>query len=127
MLVANATAADLGAVRAAYASARRIQGTHLYFHRIARAATGGRGGLVQAVLDWAWERCRALGRRGLRIDTWASNAELIAFYERHGFHLVGRCHIETEPRLPAHYHHGDFALLEASLSSETAGRDHLSA
>lgn len=91
----------------------RERGAHLYLHRIARAGTGEARGLVAAVLDWARAHCRALGREGLRIDTWASNGELIAFYERHGFQRVGECRIATDPRLPAHYHNREFALLEA--------------
>lgn len=90
----------------------RELGAHIYLHRIARAA-GYRGrGLIDAVMAWADARCRALGRAGLRMDTWANNEALIAYYERLGFRLVDRQRIATDPRLPAHYHGIELALLE---------------
>lgn len=88
------------------------RGEHIYLHRIARAAGHPGGGLVDAVLAWANERCRGLGRAGLRVDTWASNAALIEFYCRRGFRLVEERRLGADPRLPSHYHGNAFALLE---------------
>lgn len=88
------------------------RGAHIYLHRIARAAGTASGGLIDAVLAWAEARCAQLGREGLRLDTWASNAALIAFYERRGFHLVGERTLGADPQLAAHYHGNTFALLE---------------
>jgi GNAT superfamily N-acetyltransferase len=88
------------------------RGAHIYLHRIARAATYPGRGLLDAVLAWARAQCRALGRAGLRMDTWASNGVLIAYYERKGFHLVGRRRLPADARLPAHYHGIELALLE---------------
>ncbi len=93
----------------------RERGQHIYLHRIARAATYPGRGLIDAVLAWARERCRALGRAGLRMDTWASNEALVSFYERKGFQIVGRQRIGIDQRLPAHYHGGEFTLLEAEV------------
>ena len=90
------------------------RGAHIYLHRIARAATYSGRGLLDAVLTWARGECRALGRDGLRMDTWASNTALIAYYERQGFQLIGRRRLAADPRLPAHYHGIELALLEAS-------------
>jgi ribosomal protein S18 acetylase RimI-like enzyme len=90
------------------------RGRHLYLHRIARAASYPGRGLVDVVLAWAERECIRLGRDGLRMDTWASNAALIDFYQRRGFRLVDERRIEAEPRLPSHYHHNTFALLERS-------------
>lgn len=97
----------------------RERGEHIYLHRIARAATYPGRGLVGAVLGWARAQCRALGRAGLRMDTWASNDALIAYYERQGFRVVGRRRIGKEPRLAAHYHGNEFALLEEPCGSES--------
>ena len=90
----------------------RERAAHIYLHRIARAATYAGRGLLDAVLDWARARCRALGRAGLRMDTWSSNSALIAYYQRRGFHLVARRRLAADPRLPAHYHGIEVALLE---------------
>jgi ribosomal protein S18 acetylase RimI-like enzyme len=87
------------------------RGAHLYLHRIARAPAYGGHGLVAAVLEWASERCRVLGREGLRMDTWADNQALVGYYERHGFALVGRRRL-FDSRLPAHYYGVELAMLE---------------
>jgi ribosomal protein S18 acetylase RimI-like enzyme len=94
------------------------RGEHIYLHRIARAATYPGRGLIGAVLAWARVQCRTLGRAGLRMDTWASNEALVAYYERQGFRVVGRRRIGMEPRLPAHYHGNEFTLLEAPCGGE---------
>jgi GNAT superfamily N-acetyltransferase len=90
------------------------RGAHLYLHRIARAADSPGGGLVDAILEWADRQCKALGRSGLRMDTWANNTALIEFYGQRGFHLLGRTRIGMDPRLASHYHGNEFALLERS-------------
>ena len=88
------------------------RGAHIYLHRIARSPTSHVTGLVDAVLAWARAECKALGRSGLRMDTWSDNQALIAFYQRRGFDLVAHRRIEDDPRLPPHYHGREFALLE---------------
>ncbi|HSA54605.1 MAG TPA: GNAT family N-acetyltransferase [Gemmatimonadaceae bacterium] len=88
------------------------RGAHIYLHRIARAAGREGRGLMDAVLAWARDECRLRRCAGLRMDTWASNAALIAYYHRLGFNLVGRRRLGSDPRLPAHYHGTELALLE---------------
>lgn len=92
----------------------RERGAHVYLHRLARVRTSPAHGLLGAVLAWARARCRAMGREGLRIDTWATNAPLIAYYERNGFRVVETRMIGTDPRLLSHYHGIELALLEES-------------
>lgn len=98
------------------------RGEHIYLHRIARAAACPGHGLLDAVLAWARNQCRTLGRAGLRMDTWASNAALIAYYQRHGFRLVARRRLAADPRLPTHYHGIELALLEEPCG-DVAERD----
>jgi GNAT superfamily N-acetyltransferase len=93
----------------------RERGAHIYIHRIARAASFTGRGLLDAIFAWSDGHCASLGRDGLRMDTWASNIALIKIYERHGFQLLGFQHIGQDPRLAAHYHDNDFALLERNL------------
>lgn len=92
----------------------RERGEHVYLHRIGRAAGYPGRGLLRAVLGWAWAKCEAMHRTGLRIDTWSSNEALVALYVRHGFQVVGERNIDREPRLPAHYQGIRLTLLEAS-------------
>jgi RimJ/RimL family protein N-acetyltransferase len=87
-------------------------GEHVYLHRIARAESFTERGLVAAIVAWARAHSRAIGRRGLRMDTWARSEALIAFYQRFGFELVARTVIGADPRLEPHYHGLELALLE---------------
>src|SRR3982751_2161219 len=93
------------------------RGAHIYLHRIARAASYPGRGLVDAVLTWAIAQCEALGREGLRIDTWGRNDPLIAFYESRGFIFVRNRMMGSDPRLPPHYDGLYLALMEGPLSS----------
>ena len=94
--------------------AERERHAHIYLHRIARAPSYPGRGLVDAVLDWAQARGEELGLEGLRMDTWASNETLIAFYGKRGFALVGRTRIPNDSPLP-HYRGLELALMERPL------------
>ncbi len=88
------------------------RGSHIYLHRIVRAPTFRGRGLMDVVLAWADGRCHELDRAGLRMDTWASNAALIAYYEALGFIHVSTRRMPVDPRLSPHYHGIELALLE---------------
>lgn len=98
------------------------RGEHLYLHRIARASSHPGRGLIAAVLDWAFEQCARRGRCGLRMDTWASNEALVALYVARGFHLVDTRVMPADPRLSAHYHGIELALLEARCATQDSVR-----
>jgi GNAT superfamily N-acetyltransferase len=101
----------------------RERGAHVYLHRLARVRTASAHGLLGAVLDWARARAREMGREGLRIDTWATNAPLIAYYVRNGFRVVETRMIGADPRLLSHYHGIELALLEEDArSAQASGR-----
>ena len=58
-----------------------------FVHRLAvRRAFAGRGAST-ALLEWAVDRARTLGKRYLRLDCDADRSRLRAFYERFGFRL----------------------------------------
>jgi ribosomal protein S18 acetylase RimI-like enzyme len=92
------------------------RGAHIYLHRFARASTYPGRGLVDALLGWALAQCEALGREGLRLDTWGHNDALIAFYESRGFTLIDKRTMGSDPRLPPHYDGLHLALLERPFS-----------
>lgn len=104
----------------------RERAAHVYLHRIARVATYAGRGLLGAVLGWGRARCQALGREGLRMDTWASNTALIAYYERNGFRVVERRTLGADARLPSHYHGIELALLEEDAPVARAGEQPVS-
>lgn len=111
--VEPATSADLPAVRLAYADGRviqREQGSAVWPYFTGAAILNEiepgllcrvtAGDVLAAVFSvayedsaiWAHKECVALGRDGLRMDTWAANAALVTYYQRLGFELVGtRC------------------------------------
>ena len=93
------------------------RGQHIYLHRIARAENYSGGSIVEALVSWAVARCEELGREGLRIDTWATNAPLNAYYAKFGFQFVGHRRMPADPRLSVHYHGTELALLERPLRS----------
>jgi hypothetical protein len=95
------------------------RGAHFYLHRIARASTSGHRGLLDVILAWARQRCRAEGRAGLRMDTWAESSALIAYYATKGFQFVGTRQLPADPRLAPHYHGIVLALLESPLAEST--------
>jgi GNAT superfamily N-acetyltransferase len=64
------------------------EGHALYVHGlvVSRAAAGqGIGGWL---LSWAEVQARKAGKDLLRLDCWAENAALVAYYQRAGFTLV---------------------------------------
>jgi GNAT superfamily N-acetyltransferase len=56
-----------------------------FIHRLAVRRRFAGGSVSSALLQWAVERARSLGRRYLRLDCEASRPRLRAVYERFGF------------------------------------------
>jgi len=56
-----------------------------YIHRLAVRRQFAGGNVSSALMRWAAERTRGLGRRYLRLDCEAARARLRAVYERFGF------------------------------------------
>ncbi|MGO9245463.1 MAG: GNAT family N-acetyltransferase [Verrucomicrobiia bacterium] len=56
-----------------------------YIHRLAVRRKFAGGDVSTALLQWAIERARSLGRRYVRLDCEASRPRLRAIYERFGF------------------------------------------
>jgi GNAT superfamily N-acetyltransferase len=61
------------------------EGCAAYVHRLAVRRRFAGGGISRALLDFARERARALGRGLLRLDCEADRPRLRAVYERYGF------------------------------------------
>lgn len=64
-----------------------------FVHRLAvRRAFAGQG-ISTALLEWAVDRARTLGKRYLRLDCDADRSRLRALYERFGFRLHSYRHV----------------------------------
>jgi GNAT superfamily N-acetyltransferase len=61
------------------------QGQSAFVHRLAVGRQFAGGGISSALLRWAVERARSLGKDYLRLDCEASRPRLRAVYERFGF------------------------------------------
>jgi hypothetical protein len=72
-----------------------------YVHRLAVKRRFAGGTVSNALLDWAVQQIRGLGRPFLRLDCEASRARLRAVYERYGF--AYHSEREVEPYLVARY------------------------
>lgn len=93
-------------------SGERECGAHVYLHRVARSECSGGVALFPHILEWTCTLSRAQELTGIRVDTWASNSTLIAYYERFGFRKVANRRVPPSTGLPAHYDDLDVALLE---------------
>jgi GNAT superfamily N-acetyltransferase len=60
-------------------------GEAAFVHRLAVRRAFAGGGISTALLNWAAQRTKNLGRRFLRLDTEASRPKLRAVYEKFGF------------------------------------------
>jgi orotate phosphoribosyltransferase len=85
------------------------QAESAYVHRLAVRRRSAGGGVSSAMLSWAVERARSLGRKYLRLDCEASRARLRKVYEQFGFrhhsdrhvgpYFVSRYEFEIQPDL----------------------------
>ena len=83
------------------------QAESAYVHRLAVRRRFAAGAVSSALLRWAVERARTLGRRYLRLDCEASRAHLRKVYEQFGFrhhsdrhvglYFVSRYQFEIQP------------------------------
>lgn len=65
--------------------ARRAVEDAYYVYTVASRMTPASRGAGRALLEWAADRARALGVTYLRLDCWADNPHLRAYYEVLGF------------------------------------------
>jgi GNAT superfamily N-acetyltransferase len=82
-----------------------------FIHRLAVRRRFAGGAVSSAILRWAVERARALGRRYLRLDCESSRARLRKVYEQFGFrhhsdrhvgpYFVSRYQFEIQPAVHA--------------------------
>jgi GNAT superfamily N-acetyltransferase len=78
-----------------------LQGQSAFVHRLAVRRQFAGGGISSALLRWAVERARSLGRAYLRLDCEASRPRLRAIYERFGF--VHHSDRQVDPYLVSRY------------------------
>ncbi len=73
---------------------------YLAIHRVAIRVANRGSGISTAILDYAADTARRLGRGSLRIDTHRGNVVMRRMLERHGFVHCGTIHLQNgDPRV----------------------------
>ena len=74
--------------------------TYIALHRVAISVAHRGSGISTAVIRYAEETARSMGRRSLRIDTHEGNVVMRRMLEKHGFIPCGTIHLENgDPRV----------------------------
>ncbi len=91
------------------------QGNSIYLHRIVvnREFKGQK--LFGTILDWAIKQSKQKGFDRIRMDTWAANPTLIAYYKNFGFTFIENYTTPDSKELPVHNRNLALALLEYKL------------
>ncbi len=91
----------------AYADAaiwgERDRDPSVYFHRIVTHPAFRGNNFVLKIVDWGKQHGRDLGKKFVRLDTWAENLKLKEVYLRAGFQFLGIQAPANPAALPSHY------------------------
>ncbi|MCC7466477.1 MAG: GNAT family N-acetyltransferase [Saprospiraceae bacterium] len=87
----------------------------VYLHRIVTDPAFRGRNFVGAILEWAKWHGKTLGKKFVRLDTWAENLKLKEIYERNGFQFLGVVTPTDLAALPSHYSGIRLSLFEVAL------------
>lgn len=88
----------------------------IYIHRIVTHANFRGHGFVNHIIVWAKEYARNNQIDFIRMDTWADNEKLLAYYTGCGFNHVGSIAIKADSGLPKHYEGISLNLFEIAVN-----------
>ena len=87
----------------------------VYLHRIGVNPNYKGQKQFQWILDWAIQHAKEKGRRFIRLDTWANNPNIIAYYQSFGFKWIEDYTTPAAEELPASHRNLSLALLEMEI------------
>lgn len=87
----------------------------LYIHRIVTNPSFRGRRYVNTIIDWAKEYGLRLGKKFIRIDTWADNQKLNDYYLNCGFTFTGTVKPQVSNELPKHYDGISLSLFEIRI------------
>lgn len=87
----------------------------IYIHRIATHPNFRGHGFVNKIIDWAKVYAQTNHIDYIRMDTWADNEKLLAYYTGCGFTHVGRIDVTADSGLPKHYEGISLNLFEIKV------------
>jgi len=90
-------------------------GEALYLHRVVVNQQARVEKLFGNVLNWAIKVAHEKQLKYIRIDTWAENEKIIAYYKSYGFLFVENYTTANSSELPAQHRNLDVALLQLTL------------
>jgi ribosomal protein S18 acetylase RimI-like enzyme len=88
----------------------------IYLHRIVVHPDCKGQRLFEDVLAWAKQLAKERKRKFIRMDTWADNPKIIAYYQSFGFVFVGTRTTPDTTELPIQNRNLNVALLEIALA-----------
>ncbi len=87
----------------------------VYIHRIVTHPNFRGYGFVKVIIEWATEYAKNKELQFIRMDTWADNEKLLAYYTGCGFNHVGSIKIKADSGLPKHYEGISLNLFEIAV------------
>jgi len=96
----------------------RERGDAIYLHRIVVNPAHKGLKLFGVILDWVIQHAQQRKLQHIRMDTWAANPNIIAYYKTFGFSFVEKFTTSNSPELPIHNRNLDLVLLEYSLKND---------
>jgi len=91
------------------------QGDAIYLHRIVLNQQFKGTKIFQQVFDWTVNYAKAKGLAYIRMDTWATNSKIIAYYKSYGFRFVEEYITPGTDALPVQHRNLKVALLEYTV------------
>ena len=87
----------------------------IYIHRIVTHPEFRGYSLVKEIIKWAKAFAPLNGIKYIRMDTWADNEKLLAYYTDCGFDYVGVVTMQETEGLPKHYEGISLSLFEIKV------------
>lgn len=102
----------------------RDKNNAIYLHRIVVNPKSKGLKMFKKVLTWAKEHAAQKNLHYIRMDTWADNAQLIAYYKSFGFTIIDHHKTSNTTQLPIQNRNLDLALLEIDLMDNASSGNH---
>ncbi|RZL50756.1 MAG: GNAT family N-acetyltransferase [Pedobacter sp.] len=87
----------------------------IYIHRIVTHPAFRGIGSVNLIINWAKNYAKTYAIQYIRMDTWADNEKLLAYYTGCGFTHVGHINVAANSGLPKHYEGISLNLFEIEV------------
>lgn len=90
-------------------------GDAIYLHRIVLNRNFAGEKLFNIVLEWAMQFAKSRKLKYVRMDTWADNEKIIAYYKSYGFSFIENYTTPNTENLPVQHRNLNVALLELAV------------